>query len=317
MKVIYMGSPEFALYGLEAINKSSHEIVAVVSREDKAKGRKKTPQATAVKKRSLELGLKVFTPANPNDPEFLKELSALNGDIIVVSAYGKLLKWDILTLVPYGAMNIHGSLLPCYRGASPINTAIRNGETTTGVTVMYMDEGMDEGDICLKKAVNIDEEDNFVTLRDKMGEAGGTLIVEALDLIEKGVAPRCRQSKANATYCQLLTREDEKINWETGVDSLHDHIRSIAPEPGAFTYLKGEVIKITQTRREPCTHDYPMGKIIGADKKKGVQVGANGGFLWLLKVKPAGKKEMNALDWYRGLRDKENLTFTTNMENQA
>lgn len=317
MKVIYMGSPEFALYGLEAINQSSHEIVAVVSREDKAKGRKKIPQATAVKKRSLELGLKVFTPPNPNEPEFLQELSALNGDIIVVSAYGKILKWDLLTLVPYGAMNIHGSLLPFYRGASPINTAIRNGEKTTGVTVMYMDEGMDEGDICLKKSVTIENDDNFATLRDKMGEVGGRLIVEALDLVEKGVAPRYRQSRSKATYCQLLTREDEKINWETSVDKLHDHIRSIAPEPGAFTYLRGEVIKITQTRWEVCSHDYPSGKIIGTDKKKGVQVGADGGFLWLLKVKPAGKKEMNALDWYRGLRDKEDIAFTINMETKV
>ncbi len=311
MKVIYMGSPEFALYGLEAINNSSHEIVAVITREDKAKGRKKILEPTVVKKRALELGLPVYTPKNPNDAAFLTELSSLGADIIVVSAYGKMLKWDLLTLVPYGAMNIHGSLLPLYRGASPINTAIRNGEATTGVTIMYMDEGMDEGDICLKGSVPIEENDNFVTLRDKMGLTGGKLIVDALDLVAKGVAPRYRQSKSKATYCSLLTREDEKLNWQADIDSLYNHIRSLAPEPGAYTYLNGEVVKIIETRRERREHNYDSGRIVGSCKKQGVQVAARGGWLWLLRVKPAGKKAMNALDWYRGLRNTDELYFTT------
>ncbi len=314
MKIIYMGSPEFALYGLETINNSDHEIVAVVTREDKIKGRKKRPEPTVVKKRSLELGLPVYTPQNPNDPEFLQELAALDADVIVVSAYGKLLRWDLLSLTPYGALNIHGSLLPLYRGASPINTAIRKGEKTTGVTIMYMDEGMDTGDICLKKSVNIEEEDNYFTLRDKMGEAGGKLIIEALDLIAKGVAPRYRQSKTKATYCRLLCREDERINWREDIDSIYNHIRSIAPEPGAYTYLRGEPIKLIETRREHQEHDYAPGTILEAEKNKGVRVAAAGGWLWLTAVKPAGKKEMKALDWYRGLHDRETLIFKTNKD---
>ncbi|MDO4542043.1 MAG: methionyl-tRNA formyltransferase [Bacillota bacterium] len=314
MRIIYMGSPEFALFGLESIYNSNHDIVAVVTREDKIKGRKKTLEPTAVKKRALELGIKVYTPKDPNEPDFITELSALDPDILVISAYGRILKRLLLTLAPYGAVNIHGSLLPAYRGASPINAAIRNGETVTGVTIMYMNQGMDEGDICLKKDVPIDEGDNFALLRDKMGKAGGQLILEALEMIEKGAAPRFPQNDAEATYCGLLTRNDEKLDWSEDVISLHNHIRSIAPEPGAFTYLRGEVVKIIESSYEKAPHIYEVGKVLGVDKKNGVQVAADGGWLWLRRVKPAGKKEMQAVDWYRGLRDTENLSFTTDKE---
>lgn len=310
MRIIYMGSPEFALFGLNALAQSHHVIVGVVTREDKIKGRKKLPLPTVVKTRSEELGLKVFTPKNPNEGEFLEEIKKLNADIIVVSAYGKILKSEILAMPKYGVMNIHGSLLPLYRGASPINSAIKNGDTKTGITIMYLDEGMDEGDICLKKTLEIGENENFDSLRDRMGALGGEMLIEALELIEKGSAPRIRQRKDAATYCNLMTRDDELINWQQNLGEIHNHIRSISPNPGAFTYFGKEPIKILETTKEFAEYTGKPGEFLGAQKNQGVQIGANGGYLWLITVKPAGKKAMKALDWYRGLRNTENIKFT-------
>lgn len=314
MKVVYMGSPEFALFGLQALHESKHEIVAVVTREDKVKGRKKQLCPTMVKTAAEELGYTVYTPKNPNDGDFLDILKSLDADIIVVSAYGKILKWDILSLYKYGAINIHGSLLPLYRGASPINSVIINGEKETGVTIMFMDEGMDEGDICIKKPLSIGENENFAELRDRMGILGGKGLIEALTLIEKGVAPRTRQSKCHATYCAPLTREDEKISWHQDGRLIHNRIRGLAPEPGAYTYLGKDIVKILETRfEEDCEKGENReiyGTILGMDKKKGVSVSVNGGVLWLLTVKPAGKKGMSSQDWFRGLRKSEELRFT-------
>lgn len=311
MKVIYMGSPAFSVYGLDALMESHHEIVGVVSREDKIKGRKKQLQPTALKKRALEWNLPVYTPSNVNDPAFLAELKASNADVIVVSAFGRILKKELLELLPYGVLNIHGSLLPAYRGASPMNAVLHDGQKETGITIMYMNEGMDEGDIMKKEALSIDGNENFDSLCDRMGLLGGRMIVECLDLLEAGNAPRIPQNHEEATYCQLLTREDERICWENGGLAIHNQIRSLSSEPGAYTFLGGTPFKLIRTVFEPGTQEDAPGTILRTEKKKGVAVAAKGGTLYLISVKPQGKKEMNANDWYRGLREKETLRFTT------
>ncbi|MGM9567049.1 MAG: methionyl-tRNA formyltransferase [Clostridia bacterium] len=311
MRVIYMGSPEFSVYGLDALTESSHEVVAVVSRVDKVKGRKKQLQPTALKKRALELALPVYTPENVNDAAFLEELKALNADVIVVSAFGRILKKELLELLPYGVLNIHGSLLPAYRGASPMNAVLHNGETETGITIMYMSEGMDEGDIMKMESLSIDENENFDSLRERMGLLGGRMIVECLDLLEAGRAPRVPQDHQKATYCQLLTREDERIHWEDDGRAIHNQIRSLSSEPGAYTFLSGAPFKLIRTVFEPGASGEEPGTVLRAEKKKGVAVAVRGGILYLVSVKPQGKKEMNANDWYRGLREKEVLKFST------
>ena len=311
MKLIYMGSPDFSVYGLESLDRSHHQIVAVVSRVDKIKGRKKTPQPTAVKERALALGYPVYTPENVNDPVFLEELKALGADVIVVSAFGRLLKKELLNLLPYGVLNIHGSLLPAYRGASPMNAVLRDGRDKTGITIMYMDEGMDEGDILEMCSIPIAPDENFASLKERMGKLGGEMIVSALDLLEAGAAPRTAQDHEKATYCQLLTREDERINWEKDGEAIHNMIRSISPSPGAYTYFRNAPFKLIRTsfEKKDGTAE-PPGTILSFDKKKGVAAAVNGGILWLKTVKPQGKKEMNAADWFRGLRETENLRFT-------
>ena len=309
MKIIYMGSPDFSVYGLNALAASHHEIVAVVSREDKIKGRKKQLQPTDVKKRALELNLPVYTPKNVNDAAFLEELKTLDADIIVVSAFGRILKSEILNLLPYGVLNIHGSLLPYYRGASPMNAVLANGEKETGITIMYMNEGMDEGDILKSEVLAIDEDETFGVLKQRMGELGGKMIVECLDLLAAGNAPRIRQDHEQASYCQLLTREDERIDWNRSGREIHNQIRSLSPEPGAYTYLNHTPFKIIETHFEPGNQVEFSGTVLKADKKTGVAVGVKDGILRLKKVKPQGKKEMNANDWYRGLHTSEPLKF--------
>lgn len=311
MKVIYMGSPEFSVYGLNALANSHHQVIAAVSRVDKIKGRKKQLQPTALKKRALELDIPVYTPDNVNDADFLAELKSLGADVIVVSAFGRILKKDLLELLPLGVLNIHGSLLPAYRGASPMNAVLHDGQKETGITIMYMNEGMDEGDILKMESLPIGENETFDSLRERMGVLGGKMIVECLDLLADGNAPRIAQDHAKATYCQLLTREDERIHWDTDGLAIHNQIRSLSSEPGAYTFFQGTPFKLICTSFEREQTENAPGTIFGADKKKGVAVGVNGGTLYLQKVKPQGKKEMNANDWYRGLREKESLCFTT------
>ncbi len=312
MKVIFMGSPDFSVYGLEALDRSHHEIVSVVSRVDKAKGRKKVLQPTAVKKRALELGYPVFTPENVNDSAFLEELKKTDADVIVVSAFGRILKKEILELFPFGVINIHGSLLPEYRGASPMNAVLCDGRSETGITIMYMNEGMDEGDILSVGKLDIGENETFDALKERMGKLGGEMIVSALSDLEAGTAPRVPQDHAKATYCQLLTRENERISWDKPGKDIHNQIRSLSADPGAFSYLRGDPFKLIETTFEETDVFRGLpGEIFGFEKKIGVGVGVKGGILWLKRVKPLGKKEMNAVDWYRGVRDPEGLRFTS------
>lgn len=311
MKVLYLGSPDFSVYGLEALLKSGHEVMAVVSRPDKCQGRKKELRPTALKAKALEQNLPVYTPVNVNDSAFLEIARELSADVIVVSAFGGILKKELLELCPYSVLNIHGSLLPFYRGASPMNAVLRDGRTETGITIMYMNEGLDEGDILMAEALPIGANENFSSLKQRMGLLGGGLLLESLNLLENGEAPRIPQDHEKATYCQLLTREDECIIWEKEGLAIHNQIRSLSWEPGAFTYLTGQPFKILETIFEPTSNIEPAGTIVRFDKKKGVACAVNGGYLWLLTVKPQGKKVMKAADWYRGLRVNEKLSFTT------
>jgi methionyl-tRNA formyltransferase len=311
MKVIYMGSPDFSVYGLDSLVKSSHKVVAAVSRVDKIKGRKKQLQPTALKKRALELNIPVYTPENVNDPAFLEELKSYNADVIVVSAFGRILKSELLELCSYGVINIHGSLLPLYRGASPMNAVLRDGQKETGITIMYMNEGMDEGDIMIMKSLSIGDNENYSSLKERMGILGGNLIVESLHMLEEGKAPRIAQDHNKATYCQLLTRDDEKIHWDEDGQQIHNQIRSLSLEPGAFTYFQTMPFKILETVFEASNSKETPGSIVRFEKKKGVACAVKNGYLWLKSVKPQGKKEMNAADWYRGLRVNELLSFTT------
>ena len=192
-----------------------------------------------------------------------------------------------------------------------MNAVLRDGQKETGITIMYMSEGMDEGDILKKEALSIGENENFDSLCARMGELGGKMIVECLDLLEEGNAPRIAQNDNEATYCQLLTREDERIDWKQSGWDIHNQCRSLSSEPGAYTFYQGAPFKLIRTSFEKGEASAEAGTVIGFDKKKGVSVAVNDGILRIQTVKPQGKKEMNANDWYRGIRDKEGLRFTS------
>ena len=241
MKVVFMGTPDFAVESLKAIYNAKYEVLGVVTNPDKPQGRGMKLTASPVKQFALENGLKVYQPVKvKNNEEFIEELKKLNPDAIVVVAYGKILPKEILEIPKLGCINVHASLLPKYRGAAPIQWAIINGDKKTGVTTMYMDEGMDTGDIILKQEVDIRDDETTGELWGELSEIGGKLIVETLKGIEKGNAPRTKQSE-DFTLAPMLSKEMAKINW-AAQDALQikNLVRGLNPIMGAYSLLNGK-----------------------------------------------------------------------------
>lgn len=310
MKTVFMGSPDFALMVLDALVASDHEVVAVVSGEDKPKGRKRVITPTPVKARAESLGIPVFTPARLDDATFLESFQSVGADVAVVASFGKLLKRELLDSFAYGCVNVHGSLLPAYRGATPIQSAIADGLKETGITIMDMDVKLDAGDMYCQQSLGIGEDETYGSLHDRLGRLGGELVVEALTKLEAGTLFKTPQDDAAATYCTVLRREDEIIDWFKPGVAIHNRIRSLSPQPGAVAYRDNAAIKLLRTSFEDGNTPAAVGTILSSDKQKGVAVAVDGGILWLKEVQPAGKKLMDGDAWYRGLRDR-NLNFET------
>ncbi len=299
MKLIYMGTPQFAVLPLLALAEAGHELVAVVTRIDKPAGRGRVLTAPAVKRAALERGLAVYQPKRVRDPEFIETLRALRPEAIIVAAYGQILPTELLALPKYGCINIHASLLPRYRGAAPITWAIVRGETETGNTIMHMDEGMDTGAILLQERIPIDPKDTAGTLTEKLSVQGADLITTALPLIVAGkLTPRAQDSSL-ATLAPLLKKEDGRIDWERGALELHNQVRGMSPWPGAYTVLDNKIVKIIET--EVVAGNAEPGRLL---KKNGntLFAGAGSGLLQLLIVQPEGKKPMPAAEFLRGHR---------------
>ena len=244
MRVIFMGTPDFAKESLEAIYNARHEILAVVTNQDKPKGRGMKMIPTPVKEFALEKELKIFQPEKvKNNTDFINEIKKLNPDIICVVAYGKILPKEILEIPKLGCINVHASLLPKYRGAAPIQWAILNGDKTTGVTTMYMDEGMDTGDMILKKEVEIADNETTGELWNRLSKIGGELLVETLEQIQSGTAPREKQGE-DFTVAPMLNKEMAKIDWDNkSATEIKNLIRGLNPIMGAYSYLNGKKLK--------------------------------------------------------------------------
>lgn len=302
MRIIFMGSPDFALPCLDQLLASPHEVVAVVTQPDRPKGRGNKITFTPVKERALEKGLQVFQPENINHPDFVRELKALAPDLMVVVAFGQLLKADLLEMPPFGCINVHASLLPKYRGAAPIHWAIINGEKETGVTTMYMDAGMDTGDMILKRTIPIGEQDTTGILHDKLAEAGGKLLLETIDLIMKKQAPREPQNPKEANYASLLAREHELIDWDRSSCQVHDLVRGMNPWPGAYTIFDNKTVKIWETRIDENESEGIAGTVLDVINQKGIKVQCGKGSLWISLLQPQGKRTMPGDAWARGAR---------------
>lgn len=298
MRVVFMGTPDFAVASLDALIAANHEVTLAVTQPDRPKGRGRQLAFPAVKSRALELGIAVEQPASVRDEAFLELLRAASPEVIVVVAYGRILPDAVLRLPKYGCVNVHGSLLPAYRGAAPIQRAVFDGCAESGVTIMQMDAGMDTGDILMQAALPITEADTSGTMFDKLAVLGGKLLVETLARMENGTITPRRQDEAQASYAARLSKEDEIVDWSRPAEKIACQIRALAPAPGAYTLWNGQRLKLWQGRALEDAADALPGTVLSCGEALLVQTGA--GVLSVAEVQPAGKKRMTARDFCNG-----------------
>ena len=314
LNIIFMGTPDFAKESLEAIYNAGHNIIAVVTNPDRPKGRGMKMIASPVKEFCMQQNIPVLQPEKIR--EIKDTLVQLNPDLFCVVAYGKILPKDILDIPKLGSINVHGSLLPQYRGAAPIQWAVLNGDKTTGITTMYMDEGMDTGDIILKQEVEIGENETTGELWKRLSKIGGELLTETVDKIEKGIAPRTKQGK-DFTLAPMLKKEISKIDWENKTaQEIKNLIRGLNPIMGAYTTYNNKKIKIWKADKietQKFMEEHPEfknhidrfttmvgGTIIFSDEKKGLYVKAKDGILLIQEVQAENSRKMNIQDFLRG-----------------
>ena len=294
MRIVFMGTPDFAVPSLNALAEAGHEVCGVFTQPDKPKNRGMKLQQPPVKERALELGLEVYQPAKLRDGEALAILQRLDPDLIAVAAYGKILPVDILNLPRLGCVNVHSSLLPRYRGAAPINWAILNGEEETGVTIMYMAEGMDTGDILAQAKTPIDINENASQLFGRLAEMGADLLVDTVAALEAGTVKPVPQEEALATHAPMLSREQSPMDWGRTARQLHDQVRGLYPWPAATALLDGVRCKVLRTALSGEATGKAPGAVLQGDKK-GLKIACGGGgVLEVLELQPDGKKAMTA-----------------------
>ena len=295
-----MGTPDISAVCLRELIASDNEIVAVVTGKDKPRGRGNVMTPTPVKALALEHGLPVYTPDSLKTEDFMELLREINPELIAVVAYGKILPVSVLDFPKHGCVNVHVSLLPKYRGAAPMQRAIIEGEKETGVTIMYMAEGVDTGDIITAEAFPIGPEDDFEVIHDRSAEVGGKLLVKTIKDIENGTATRTPQDHALATHAAKIEKEDCKIDFERSAAVLDCAIRGVTPIPGAFAYLKGKMLKIYKAT--PTDGQGKPGEVIATDPKGigSFTVACGEGALKVFGVIPEGKGRMGAGDFVRG-----------------
>ncbi|MBE0426084.1 MAG: methionyl-tRNA formyltransferase [Nitrospirae bacterium] len=304
MRIVFFGTPAFAIPSLNALLKSGEEVVAVVTQPDKRKGRGHLYTPPPVKEFILDKEIKILQPSNIKDVTFLDELSQLKPDIIIVAAYGKILPEDILELPPYGCINIHASLLPKYRGAAPIQWAIINGEKKTGITIILMDEGLDTGNILLQEEAEISDDDNAETLGQKLSELGASLLVETIKKIKDGSIRPVPQEGATI-LAPPLKKEDGRIDWSKSARDIFNFVRGMYPWPCAYCYLEKERIKITRVKVIEGTGK--AGRIKDVDND--IIVGTGEGLISINELQPEGKRPMTAKAFLHGRRLKEGNSF--------
>lgn len=306
MKIIFMGTPEFAVPTLRILIENNYEILAVITQSDRPKGRGKTVVSPPVKVLAEQYGIPVVQPKKIRKEEVLQQIRNLSPDVIVVVAYGQILPKVLLAIPPLGCINVHGSLLPKYRGAAPIHRAIIQGEEKTGITTMFMDEGMDTGDMLLKQEIPIEHNDTAESLHDKLSLIGAELLLETLRQLEAGTLKRIPQNDEAATYAPMLKKEDGLINWQETAVTIERKVRGLYPWPGAYTYFQGKMLKLLKVaveERATETCDSSLaGTILELDKTVGVLIATGKGCLRILEIQPENKKPMSCSDFCRGYR---------------
>jgi len=293
MRVCFFGSEQFSIPSLKALIENGHEICAVITRSDKVKGRGLEETPTIVSDFAIQQNIPVLKPEDFKDGIFAQLMLDYKPDINIVCAYGKILNTGILACPLKGCINVHPSLLPKYRGATPIESALRAGDTETGVTIFYMDEGCDTGDIILQKTYPISEEDNRVSLREKLSVFSAEVLIEAVDMIKNDKVKRMPQPKEGLCNTSLIKKEDLFINWNNSMKDIINFARSLSPLPGVKTVFRGKLIGISALKIFETDKKGAPGTILDVIKNVGPVVAAGDGALTLTAVKPEGKKCMD------------------------
>jgi methionyl-tRNA formyltransferase len=306
MRIVFMGTPQFAVPTLEALRAAGHDIAAVCTRPDRPAGRSGAPLASAVKCRALTIACAIHQPADFTSGDIEKTLRELSPELLVVVAYGLKLPRRILAIPAQGAVNLHPSLLPQYRGAAPVNWAIINGETATGISTMFMSEAMDAGDVILQERVAILPDETAGDLERRMSQLGAELMTRTIGLVAAGNAPRTPQDGSLATFAPKLKPMDGTINWEWDSQKIRNLVRGTTPKPGAHTIFRGQRLEIAAVTILPRVQmqkaEYENGTILTVDKKQGPVVKTSDGTLAIDTVKPAGKKQMTGTEFLNGYR---------------
>lgn len=311
MRILFMGTPDIAASCLVALAEAGHEIIGAVTQADRPKGRGYTLTPPPVKVAAIERNIPVYQPATLRDEAFSALLAELDPAVIVVVAYGKILPASVLSYPKYGCINLHASLLPKYRGAAPIQRAIMEGECETGITAMYMDEGLDTGDMILTERIAIGPQDNFETIHDRMAEMGGALLCRTLAALEDGTAVRTKQDGSLATYAKKIEKDDCHIDFSRPAKELDPYIRGLSPIPLAFCRLpNGRLLKVV--RAEPTEGRGRPGEVLSLSDKGegGITVACGEGALILREIVPEGKGRRTAAEFVRGRGIKEGEVLT-------
>jgi methionyl-tRNA formyltransferase len=298
LRTVFMGTPTFALQTLQGLIDAGCHLVGVYTQPDRPKGRGKQLTPPPVKELALREGIPVFQPAKLRDPETVAKLNRLKPDLIVVVAYGQILPKSVLDIPRYGCINVHASLLPKYRGAAPINKAIMDGEVETGVTTMFMDTGLDTGDMLVKKTLPIGPEETAGALHDRLAVLGREAMEETLARLCAGTLKRQAQNDDQSSYAPLMKKEDGRIDWSRSARDIHNQVRGLDPWPGAYTTFEGATLKLAATRPVNEGEGRP-GTVLAADAQ-GVKIACGSGFLVVKELQLAGRKRLPAADFLRG-----------------
>ena len=306
MKILFMGTPDFALFSLKGLCENGYNVVGVVTQPDKPKGRGYALTPPPVKVYAMEQNIPVYQPNSLRTEDFASLLEEINPDLIAVVAYGKILPKNVLDYPKYGCVNVHGSLLPEYRGAAPMQMAIIDGKKVTGITTMFMAEGLDTGDMLLKAECEIAENDNFEIIHDRLGLLGAELLRKTIDGLEKGEITPIPQDHSKATHTSKILKEDCELDFSKDCDTVHNLIRGLSPIPLSFTHTPdGKLLKIVESEiceRESVNEE--IGKVISLENGK-IRVLCANGSINILKVLPEGKGRMSAADFIRGRKINE------------
>jgi methionyl-tRNA formyltransferase len=311
-----MGTPAFAVPALKAVA-AACELAAVVTQPDRPSGRGRKVSPSAVATTAEELNTRVMKPENVNVPEFRQTLSRMNVDLFAVVAFGAILSRDVLALPRLGSINLHGSLLPDYRGASPVQRALWDGRVGTGVTTLWMDEGIDTGDVILQRWVAIEPRDDAGALAARLADAGAPLLAESLTLAHAARAPRLAQDRGAGSYARKLSKQDGQVDWSLDVEAVWNRQRAVTPWPGASAWFRGNALQLLETRPlHRLTAAEPPGTVLDVTSE-GIDLACGTGALRVFRLKAESRGEMNAAEWARGARVVRGDRMETNKEAHA